>query len=229
MSQKSKLWYLENFNLFSGLKVESMNKLDEIASMQETKKEEPVYFAKESSNSVYFLKSGRVKITKYQNDGSEKILAIINPGEIFGEMAYLDENERTDYAVTIEPSVICSINKNDLSDFVSKNPSLSLKLTKIFGLKVRTLSERVEDLIFKDADHRVVSFILRYADKNGKLVGDKIYVRPFLKHQHIGELTACSRQTVNYILTDLRTKKVIDFDRNKLIINNLSALKSIIS
>jgi len=44
-----------------------------------------------------FLKTGRVKIAKYFSDGSEKILTIINPGEIFGEMAYLDEGQRTDY------------------------------------------------------------------------------------------------------------------------------------
>lgn len=229
MAQKSKLWYLENFNLFSGLEEDRMMELNNISSMKETKKEEPIYFANEPSKSIYFLKSGRVKITKYQSDGTEKILAIINPGEIFGELAYLDESERTDYAVTIEPSLICAINKNDLTEFVNKNPTLNLKLTKLFGLKLKRFSERVEDLIFKDADHRVISFILRYAEKNGNKVGEEIFVKPFLKHKSIGELTACSRQTVNYILTNLRTKNIIDFDRNKLIIKNYAELKKVIS
>jgi len=229
MAEKSKLWYLENFNLFSGLDEESMSTLNKISSMRESNKEEPIYFASEPSKSIFFLKSGRVKITKYFSDGSEKILAIINPGEIFGEMAYLDEGQRTDYAVAVESSLICAISKEDLSEFVSKNPSLNLKLTKLFGLKLRSFSERVEDLIFKDADQRIISFILRYAEKNGKKIGEQIFVKPFLKHQNIGELTACSRQTVNYVLTDLRTKKIIDFDRGKLIINNISELKKIIS
>jgi len=229
MAEKSKLWYLENFNLFSGLDEESMSTLNKISSMRESNKEEPIYFASEPSKSIFFLKSGRVKITKYSSDGSEKILAIINPGEIFGEMAYLDEGQRTDYAVAVESSLICVISKEDLSEFVSKNPSLNLKLTKLFGLKLRSFSERVEDLIFKDADQRIISFILRYAEKNGKKIGGQIFVKPFLKHQSIGELTACSRQTVNYVLTDLRTKNIIDFDRGKLIINNISELRKIIS
>ncbi|MBK7981807.1 MAG: winged helix-turn-helix domain-containing protein [Ignavibacteriae bacterium] len=55
-----------------------------------------------------------------------------------------------------------------------------------------------------------------------------MFVKPFLKHQNIGELTACSRQTVNYILTDLRNRGIIDFDRSKLIINNISELKNIV-
>jgi len=229
MEDKSKLWYLENFNLFNNLNKDRMMELNRMISDRNVEGEQPIYFANEPSKTIYFLKTGRVKITKYLADGSEKIIAIINPGEIFGEMAYLDETQRTDYAVTVESSMICAINKNDLAAFIEKNPELNLKLTRILGLKLRSFSERIEDLIFKDAHQRVASFILRYADKNGRKVGDQIFVKPFLKHQNIGELTACSRQTVNYILTDLRSKGIIDFDRNKLIINKPDEIKKIIS
>jgi len=229
MTEKSKLWYLENFNLFSSLNKDRMMELNRLISDRTVEGKQPIYFANEPSKTIYFLKTGRVKITKYLADGSEKIIAIINPGEIFGEMAYLDETQRTDYAVTVESSMICAINKNDLAAFIEKNPELNLKLTRILGLKLRSFSERIEDLIFKDAHQRVASFILRYADKNGRKVGDQIFVKPFLKHQNIGELTACSRQTVNYILTDLRSKGIIDFDRNKLIINKPDEIKKIIS
>lgn len=229
MTEKSKLWYLENFNLFSSLNKDRMMELNRLISDRTVEGEQPIYFANEPSKTIYFLKTGRVKITKYLADGSEKIIAIINPGEIFGEMAYLDETQRTDYAVTVEPSMICAVNKNDLASFFEKNPELNLKMTKILGLKLRSFSERIEDLIFKDAHQRVASFILRYAEKNGKKIGDQTFVKPFLKHQNIGELTACSRQTVNYILTDLRSKGIIDFDRSKLIINKVDEMRKIIS
>ena len=228
MADKSKLWYLENFNLFENLDSKSMMELDKLIIDTETKTNEPVYFENEPSQTIYFLKEGRVKITKYLPDGSEKIIAIINPGEVFGEMAFLDEGERKDYAVTVDPARICAINKNDLAAFIEKNPALNLKMTKVIGLKLKKFSERIEDLIFKDADQRVTSFVLRYAEKNGKNVGDQIFVKPFLKHQTIGELTACSRQTVNTILTSLRKRGLIDFDRNKLIINDKKKLKEIV-
>lgn len=228
MADKSKLWYLENFNLFSNLDKEKMMELSHLVNDQEIKKNEPIYFASDPSNSIFFLKTGRVKITKYLSDGSEKIIAIINPGEIFGEMAYMDEEQRTDYAVTIEPSLICTINKNDLTSFIKKNPDLNLRLTKILGLKLKRFSERIEDLIFKDAEQRIASFLLRYTKKNGKQIGTQLFVKPFLKHQNIAELTACSRQTVNYFLSDLRNKGIIDFDRNKLTINNANELEKLI-
>ena len=84
-------------------------------------------------------------------------------------------------------------------------------------------------MIFKDANQRIISFLIRYAEKNGKVIGEQIFVKPFLKHQNIGQLTACSRQTVNYLLADLREKKIIDFDRNKLVINKMGELKKMIS
>jgi len=227
MAEKSKLWYLENFNLFNGLGKESMVELNKISSMNETAKDQPIYFAAEPSQAIFFLKTGRVKIVKYSSDGKENILALINPGEIFGEMAYLEEEQRTDYAYTIEPSLICAINKTDLASFIEANPSLNLKLTKLIGLKLRSYSERIEDLIFKDANQRIISFILRLAEKNGKELGGQIFIKPFMKHQDIGEVTACSRQTVNYLLTDLRDKNIISFDRKKLIILKPGELKKL--
>lgn len=226
MADKSKLWYLENFNLFTSLKQESMMELNKLVKDKEIGKNQPIYFPNEPSSSIFFLKTGRVKISRYSEDGKEMIMAFINPGEVFGEMAYLGEGERTDIAVSVEPSFICAINKDDFAQFIEKNPSLNLKLTRLIGLKLKSYSERIEDLVFKDAKLRVISFIKKLADDNGKKVGDQIFVKPFLKHQDIADLTACARQTVNDVLTDLRGKGIIDFDRKTLIINKPDELRS---
>lgn len=226
MADKSKLWYLENFNLFTSLNQDSMMELNKMVKEKEIEKNQPIYFPNEPSNSIYFLKTGRVKISRYSDDGKEMIMAFINPGEVFGEMAYLGEEERTDIAITVEPSFICAINKNDFAQFIEKNPTLNLRLTRLIGLKLKSYSERIEDLVFKDSKQRVISFLLKLAEDNGKKVGEQIFVKPFLKHQDIADLTACARQTVNDVLTDLREKKIIDFDRKKLIINDINALKS---
>lgn len=226
MADKSKLWYLENFNLFTSLKQDSMMELNKMVSEKEINKNQPIYFPNEPSHSIFFLKKGRVKISRYSDDGKEMIMAFIKPGEVFGEMAYLGEGERTDIAITVEPSYICAINKNDFASFIDKNPEMNLKLTRIIGLKLKSYSERIEDLVFKDAKQRVISFLIKLADENGKQVGRQIFVKPFLKHQDIANLTACARQTVNDVLTDLREMKIIDFDRKKLIVNDADKLKS---
>lgn len=229
MADKSKLWYLENFNLFSSLKQDSMMELNKISFEKEIGKNQPIYFPNETSTSIFFLKTGRVKISRYSSDGKEMIMAFINAGEVFGEMSYFGEGERTDIAIAVEPSYICAINKDEFSQFIGKNPNLNLKLTRIIGLKLKSYSERIEDLVFKDAKQRVISFLLKLSLENGKKIGDQIFVKPFLKHQDIADLTACARQTVNDVLTDLREKGIIDFDRKKLVINKFSELKNKLS
>jgi CRP-like cAMP-binding protein len=225
MAEKSKLWYLENFNLLKGLEKDDMEQLGKITTMQDFSKNQPIYFAKEPSSSIFFLKKGRVKLTRTSKDGKEMILGIINPGEVFGEMSFLDESERTDFAIAMDNALLCAINKLEFSEFVEKSQELNLKLTKLIGLRIKKYTEKIEDLVFKDSTQRINSFLLRLAVENGKIVGNEIFVKPFLKHQDIAELTACSRQTVNAVLTNLREKKIIDFDRRKLIIHNKEVLQ----
>lgn len=227
-AEGTKFWYLENFNIFKDLKDESMQELSRITSMQDIPKNQPIYFPQEPSNSIFFLKKGRVKLTRTSNDGKEMILALVNKGEVFGEMAFLDEGERNDFATALDDCLVCAINKNEFKVFVDRNPELNLRITKLIGLKLKKYSERIEELVFKDAEQRLVSFLLRIADENGKQIGEEIFVKPFLKHQDIAELTATSRQTVSSILTDLREKKVINFDRKKLIIYNRETLNSLL-
>ena len=228
MAEKSKLWYLENFNLLKGLHKEEMDYLSRITIMKEFSREQPIYFAKEPSTSIFFLKKGRVKLTRTSNDGKEMILGIINAGEIFGEMAFVDDGERTDYAIAMDNALLCAINKLDFKELVNKIPELNLKLTKIIGLRLKRYTERIEELMFKDAHQRIISFLINLAEENGKKISDEVFVKPFLKHQDIGELTACSRQTVNAVLTELRGKSIIDFDRKKLIIRKINELKRFI-
>jgi CRP-like cAMP-binding protein len=227
-AEGTKFWYLENFNIFKDLNEESMQELSRITSMRDIPKNQPIYFPQEPSNSIFFLKKGRVKLTRISNDGKEMILALVTKGEVFGEMAYLDEAERKEFATSLDDCLVCAINKNEFKEFVDRNPELNLRITKLIGLKLKKYSERIEELVFKDAEQRLVSFLLRLADENGKQIGDEIFVKPFLKHQDIAELTATSRQTVNSILTDLREKKVINFDRKKLIIYNREKLTSLL-
>ena len=227
MADKSKLWYLENFNLFEGLAEGKMKELEKITTMQETSKNHPIYFAQEPSNSIFFLKKGRVKLSRISPDGKEMIIALVNPGEVFGELSILDVSDRNDFATTLNDSLICAISKNDFKLFLENSPELNIKVSRLIGFKLRKFSERIEELVFKDANQRVVSFILNLAEEHGKKIGDEYFVKPLLKHQDIAKLTACSRQTVNSILTDLREKQLINFDRRKLVISNINKLKQL--
>jgi len=101
-AEGTKFWYLENFNIFKSLEQESMEELQRITTMQNISKNQPIYFPQEPSKSIYFLKKGRVKLSRMSSDGKEMILGLVNMGEVFGEMAFLDEGERKDFATAMD-------------------------------------------------------------------------------------------------------------------------------
>ncbi|MFQ6616479.1 MAG: Crp/Fnr family transcriptional regulator [Fidelibacterota bacterium] len=216
MAEKTKLWYLQNFNLLSGLNQEQMQDLERNTRMQKSKKREIIYFPEEASDTIYFLKQGKVKITRIAEDGRTTTLQLVGPGEIFGESAILGQERHENVAEVVEDAVICSISKEQFQDLMVKNPQLNLSITKFIGFRIRKIEAHVEDLVFKDARDRVEAFLKRYVSTFGKKLIDGWMVRPFLTHQEIADLTATTRQTVNAILNRMEKEGRIKYSRRFL-------------
>jgi CRP/FNR family cyclic AMP-dependent transcriptional regulator len=213
MAEKTKIWYLQNFNLIQGMDESSMEMMDQKSKMKKSSKREVIYFPEERSDNIYMLKEGKVKISRVSEDGKKMTLQLIGPGEIFGESAILGQEKRENIAEVVEDAVICSINRAMFQEMLANNPKLNLSINKFIGLRIRKIQAHVEDLVFKDAQERVVAFLKRYASTFGKKMLDGWMVRPFLTHQEIADLTATSRQTVNSILNDLVANQDIKYTR----------------
>ncbi len=213
MAEKTKIWYLQNFNLIKGMDESSMEMMDQKSKMKKSSKREVIYFPEERSDNIYLLKEGKVKISRVSEDGKKMTLHLIGPGEIFGESAILGQDKHENIAEVVEDAVICSINRTMFQEMLTNNPKLNLSINKFIGLRIRRIQAHVEDLVFKDAQERVVAFLKRYAKMFGKKMIDGWMVRPFLTHQEIADLTATSRQTVNSILNDLVSNKDIKYTR----------------
>lgn len=213
MAEKTKIWYLQNFNLLKGMDESSMEMMDQKSKMTKSSKREIIYFPEERSDTIYMLKEGKVKISRVSEDGKKMTLHLIGPGDIFGESAILGQDKRENIAEVVEDAVICSINRTMFQEMLINNPKLNLSINKFIGLRIRRIQAHVEDLVFKDAKERVVAFLERYTKTFGKKMIDGWMVRPFLTHQEIADLTATSRQTVNSILNDLVSNKDIKYTR----------------
>lgn len=213
MAEKTKIWYLQNFNLLKGMDEASMEMMDQKSKMTKSSKREIIYFPEERSDNIYMLKEGKVKISRVSEDGKKMTLHLIGPGEIFGESAILGQEKRENIAEVVEDAVICSINRTMFQEMLANNPKMNLSINKFIGLRIRKIQAHVEDLVFKDAKERVVAFLERYTKTFGKKMIDGWMVRPFLTHQEIADLTATSRQTVNTILNELVNNQEIKYTR----------------
>lgn len=224
-AQNSKLWHLEQINLFKNLSDKELEELDELTVMKTADKNQFIYFPKEPSKILFFLKEGRIKIGSYSQDGKEVIKAILYPGEVFGEMGIVGEESRKDFAVAMDSETrMCTLNVDQFKKMMQENSELSLEVTKNIGEKLRNIERRLESLIFKDARERIIDFMKEMAEKYGKKIGVEVLVKHDLTHQDIANLTATSRQTVTTVLNDLKEKDLIYMERKRFLIRELAKL-----
>jgi CRP-like cAMP-binding protein len=225
MNNTSALWYFESVNLYQILCPHRVKTMADNHTFNTYKKDDYIYFTDEPATHIYMIVSGRVRIAHYQEDGKELITAILTTGEIFGELAMAGEEKRKDFAQAMEATTICPLRIEELADLMKENKELSFKILKLIGLRLMKLERKLELLVFKDARTRVVEFLKDAASWKGKKVGSETMIATRLTHKDIAALTGTSRQTVTTILNELKDKNLINFDRKKILIRDLAALK----
>jgi CRP-like cAMP-binding protein len=229
MEEGSKIWHLENFNIIKTLSVNEKQGVMLLSNMKHFQKKQIIYLSGDASEHNYFLKSGKVKISKYSEEGKEMIISILGPGQIFGELSMTTHERRDEVAEVIEDCLLCSIKADDLSKIISENPHFPLHVVKLVGERIRKIEKRLESLYFKSVSERIKEFILELAEenKNEKQNGSskEIEVELFLTHEEIAKITATNRQTVTSIFKKLENQNVISYTRKFLIIKNIDGLK----
>ena len=190
-----------------------MEELSGKTHMKSSGKKEIIFFPEEPSETLYFLKEGKIKITRVSEDGKSTTLQLLGPGEIFGESSILGQDTHQNLAEVLEDAVICTISRDMFQEMLRMNPDLNMSINKFIGWRMRRIENQLEDLVFKTAQERIESFLRRYVKSFGKEMADGWRVRPFLTHQEIAELTATVRQTVNVVLNELAEKNTIKFSR----------------
>ena len=227
MNTHSKLWYLENFGMLKALSKEEKEKLDSLAVMRHTPKKQVLYFPSDSSNSIYMLKAGKVKISRITPEGKEIILTILGPGEVFGELGIAGQQEREEIAEVTDDAIICVVDIKDLQNMMKDNPKFNMEILKFIGFRLKRVQSRLESLIFKNAEQRIRSLIKELAEDHGRVIaGDdnQREIRLGLTHEEIAKLTATSRQTVTTQLNELEKNGLIKYDRKRIYIKNLRQL-----
>lgn len=207
-----KYWYLEKFDFSQKLCKEERLQMEKSMVMKKVDKDTMLHFPEMTEKYIYFLKEGMVKIVHYNEDGRETIKYLISPGNIFGELALLENDENSnDYAIALNDCTICFMDVEHLNMMMQENNDLSISIRKLIGLRLKKLETRIESLIFKDSQTRIIEFLAELFKEFGKEEGQGLKVKNFLTHDEIAKLTASSRQTVTSVFNNLRNKGIITY------------------
>lgn len=225
MSETTNIWFFEDTDLFEVLCPKKTPQMEDHHPPGVYGKDDFIYFKDQSSEKVYMVSSGRVKIGTYANDGKEIVKAILTRGEVFGELALAGEEKREDFAQAMDSNThVCEMTIDDLKELMKENKELSLKILKIVGFRLRKMERKIESLVFKDARTRIVDFLREMAEEKGQKVGFETMIKNHLTHKDIASLTGTSRQTVTTVMNELRENNLINFDRRRILIRDLEKL-----
>ncbi len=227
-SSTNKLWYLKHIRLFDGISSSDMQEMEKITRMEEVKKRQPLYLPGDPSSSVYLLKKGRVKIANTAPSGKEVTFEILEPGEVFGELEVLEDAPRSTSAEALDDTLICVIPRKDFDQYLAMHPNVTVKLTKLIGLRLRKIQSRVEDLVFRDVPARLAHLLVELGKTDGVTDKQGIRLKAKLTHQEMANLIGCSRETVSATMGHFRDQGLIHVDGRTITIVNEKRLSALL-
>ena len=177
-------------------------------------------------SSVYFILEGWVKIRTYNLDGKEVTLNILGKGELFGEMAPLEEVPRSTDVITLVPTVIGTMPASDFVKLLNTQPLAGIRLSQLMARRLRQVNRRLR-LRESDSTSRVADIILFLADGQGHRSASGIEI-PTLPHRELSSLSGLARETVTRVLSKLEKKGLIVRDKDLMSIPDINALERLL-
>lgn len=223
----SKLWYLERFRLLQVLTDPQRRLVEQTTRMLEVKRGQRIYLPGDPSDQIFMLKSGVVKIATIGPDNREAILAFLYPGDIFGELAVVDDMPRDHLAQAYEDAVLCALSKDVMLRLIRESQELGYQITKVMGLRLKTFKTRVEELLYKSATARVAHTLLDLARQHGVADAQGVVIPIRLSQGDLGKLVGLTRETVNVVLQELHRRGLVEAGRRSIRLKNVDALRQV--
>lgn len=167
----------------------------------------------QTTDSVYLIQSGRVKVFLCSADGKEVDLDVLEAGEYFGEMA-LDQGERSASVVTLERTQLAAIRQSEFKQFVAQNPEFAMQFILRLIARTRALLKNVKRLALLDVSDRVARLLLDMAtEENGKLI-----ITEKLSKRDIANRVGATREMASRVFKHLVSSGYIELEPEKITI-----------
>lgn len=225
MTAQSRLAYLQRVGLLSVLDDAERLAILRTARVARFKRREPVFHPGDQADAVYLLESGVVKLSVESPEGREAILGFQHPGDLFGELAVIDEGPHDHLAEAYEDCAVWVIPRGDFLRLMREFPALGQEVIMLLGLRVRMYRTRVREILHQSAHSRVASTLLHLADRNGVEDADGVVIPLRLSQRDIANLVGLTRETVNFILKDLRERNLIETQGRSIRLKNPAVLQ----
>jgi CRP/FNR family cyclic AMP-dependent transcriptional regulator len=211
--------------IFLGLSPDEMSRVTTCARNLRKARGEFIYLPGERADSVYVLRQGRVKLSVLAESGKETAIAIIEPGEIFGEFALVDESVRSNMTQALDDVTMWVFDKHDFARLLVET-KLAMNYIRLVGDRRRRMEKKLSDIASKDISARACELLHELSVSTSEIDAPANgYLVP-LTHYDVASLIGASRQTTTSVLNKLERSGIIELGRGCIRVKRLKDLQT---
>ncbi|HEY6934621.1 MAG TPA: Crp/Fnr family transcriptional regulator [Marmoricola sp.] len=211
--------------LFSALDDEAAAALRSSMGEGRLRRGEVLFHEGDSGDKLYIVTDGKIKLGRTSSDGRENLLAIMGPGQMFGELSLFDPGPRSATVTAITDTSFLSLSHEDMMRWLDGRPAVALGLLSQLAGRLRRSNDVVADLVFSDVPGRVAKQLLELADRFGRTADDGVHVHHDLTQEELAQLVGASRETVNKALADFASRGWIRLEPRSVVIMDVERMK----
>ncbi|MCX7726820.1 MAG: Crp/Fnr family transcriptional regulator, partial [Chitinispirillaceae bacterium] len=203
--------------LFANLSSSERKAIREIMILRNYKAGECIVNENEESQTFFIILSGSVNVTVSCGREKQAILATLQKGEFFGEMALLDGEPRSASVFAAESCKLLMLYRKYFLDILMRYPKISISMLSEMSKRLRRSNKHINTLSMMRTYGRVAETLLQLAKEKGKIIGNTIIIDQKPPNNIIAKMAGTTRETVSRILSQLQKKHYIKCDRKRVI------------
>lgn len=210
--------------LFSALDDEAASALQASVAETRLRRGEVLFHEGDAGDRLYVVLDGKVKLGRSSPDGRENLLAIMGPGQMFGELSLFDPGPRSATVTAVTDATFASLSHEDMLTWLEGRPTVARGLLSQLAARLRRSNDVVADLVFSDVPGRVAKALLELSDRFGRTADDGIHVHHDLTQEELAQLVGASRETVNKALADFASRGWLRLEPRSVVIMDIERL-----
>jgi CRP/FNR family transcriptional regulator, nitrogen oxide reductase regulator len=217
--KQGSLELLNQVPIFAVLDAAEREALATLTQEKSVDQEEYIFWEGDPSDWFYIVNRGKVKIFKSASSGKEVTLSFFGPGEVFGEVAVLENRTYPASAQAVSPVQLIGIKKADFWDLLLKHPSIGIKLISLLSGRLREAQSRLRDMAGERVEQRLARLLIHLSEKLGATL-------PFTR-QELSDMAGTTTETTIRILSQWKDQAVINSVRGKILIADEKKLRQL--
>jgi CRP/FNR family cyclic AMP-dependent transcriptional regulator len=175
-------------------------------------------------DSLYVVLRGKIKLGRTSGDGRENLVAVLGPGEMFGELSLFDPGPRSAGATALVDSTLLGLSSDELTPWLATRPDVARALLRAIARRLRRTNDSMSDLVFSDVPGRVAKALLDLSARFGTPAEDGIHVAHDMTQEELAQLVGASRETVNKALADFAGRGWLRLEARAVVLTNVERL-----